>query len=83
MYKTAPAKNTPATLQYLKRGGGVFLKSHIFALMADLSTKDPKIQIQINFDFFLRILREQCYAVNNYFPIYPYHEIYEVSAEVH
>ena len=27
-------RNTPATVQYLKRGGGVFLKSHIFALVA-------------------------------------------------
>ena len=28
-------------LQYLKRGGGCFFKSHIFALVAGLSTKDP------------------------------------------
>ena len=28
-------------LQYLKRGGGIFLKSHIFALVAGLSTKYP------------------------------------------
>ena len=27
-------KNTPATMEYLKRGGSVFLKSHIFALVA-------------------------------------------------
>ena len=36
-----PQKNTPTTVQYLKRGMGVFLKSHIFALVEGLFIKDP------------------------------------------
>ena len=35
-------KNTSATVQYLKRGGSVFLKSHVFALVAGAFYKRSK-----------------------------------------
>ena len=42
--KPPPKKTPPATLQYLKRGGGVFLKSHIFASVT--GAFQQKIQIK-------------------------------------